>query len=142
MSAPLLFGWGMWAVFLLSTLIYWAELSFDIYSNKAIYISDAFRALTCTLVTSWFLLVPDWNKLHLFWLAFVVVAVGDWIEYQRLPPVFRMMRRLVGRQPVKVRPTPEVRWVWARKHAVPPPPRQLDCFDVAGVAATANSRTA
>ena len=138
MSAALLFGWGIWTVFLLATLIYWAEISFDIYSNKAVYMSDAFRTLACTLATSWFLLVPEWNKLHLFWLAFAIVSVGDWIEYRRLPPVIRLMRSFAGRQPIKVRPAPEVRWIWSRRHAAPTPPRQLGSYDVAGV----TSRTA
>jgi len=96
MSAVLLFGWGIWTVLLLATLIHWAEISFDIYSNQAVYMSDAFRALACTLATSWFLLVPEWNKLHLFWLAFAIVSVGDWIEYRRLPPVIRMVTRSFG----------------------------------------------
>jgi len=119
MSAELLFGWGMWAVFLLATLIYWAEIGFDVYSSKAVYISDAFRTVTCTLATSWFLLVPEWNKLHLFWLALAVVSLSDWIEYRRLPPIIRLMRGVVGRQPLKVRPTPEVRWMWSRGHPTP-----------------------
>ena len=69
MDSALVFGWTMWAVFLLATVIYWLEISFDILSGVKILLSDAFRALACTLVTNWFLLIPDWDKLHLFWFA-------------------------------------------------------------------------
>jgi hypothetical protein len=134
MSAALLFGWGAWAVFLLATLIYWAEIGYDVYTTKHVYISDAFGALACTLATSWFLVLPDWSKLHLLWMALAVLSVGDWIEYQRLPPVLRVMRMWVGRQPIKVRPKPEVRWIWSDKREPPPPPRQLGSSDVAGIA--------
>jgi hypothetical protein len=134
MSAEFLFGWCVWAVFLLAMLIYWAEIGFDIYSNKPVYISDAFRALACTLATNWFFVLSDWNKLHLLWLALAVLAVGDWIEYRRLPPVIRMMRRWGGPQPIKVRPTPELRWIRSDKHGLPAPPRQLGSPDAAGIA--------
>ena len=110
MSGGALFGWAMWGVFLIGTLIYWAEIGFDVLSSKAILISDAFRAIACTQITSWFLLVPEWSKLHLFWLALIIVAVGDWIEYRRLPPVIRLMRRFLGPQPIKARPSPELHW--------------------------------
>jgi hypothetical protein len=134
MSTELLFGWGAWAVFLLAMLIYWAEIGFDIYSHKPVYIADAFRALACTLATSWFFVLPDWNKLHLLWLALAVLSIGDWIEYRRLPPVTRMMRRWAGPQPIKVRPILEIRWVSSDRPGPPAPPRQLGSSDVAGIA--------
>ena len=69
MDSASIAGWAMWGVFLLATVIYWLEIGFDILSEVTIFLSDALRALACTLVTSWFLLIPEWSKLHLFWLA-------------------------------------------------------------------------
>ena len=110
MSGTLLFGWGIWAVFGAATLIYWAEIAYDIFADVAVLLSDAFRALACTLLTSWFFLIPDLEKLHLFWLALIVITVGDWIEYRRIPPVIRAMRNLVGPQPIKHKPAPQLIW--------------------------------
>ena len=42
MDSALVFGWTMWAVFLLATVIYWLEISFDILSGVKILLSDAF----------------------------------------------------------------------------------------------------
>jgi len=33
MDSALVFGWTMWAMFLLATIIYWLEISFDILSG-------------------------------------------------------------------------------------------------------------
>ena len=115
MDGALLFGWAIWAVFLVATIIYWLEIGFDILSGVSMLLSDAFRALACTLVTSWFLLVPEWNKLHLFWLALLIVTVTDCIEYRRLPPLIRIMRRVVGKQPIKHSPAPTIPWSYGRR---------------------------
>ena len=113
MDGAWLFGWAIWTVFLVATIIYWLEIGFDILSGANIFLSDAFRALACTLVTSWFLLVPEWNKLHLFWLALLIVTVADCVEYRRLPPLIRAMRRIV-RQPIKHSPSPTIAWSFGR----------------------------
>jgi hypothetical protein len=115
MDSALIFGWTMWGVFLIATIIYWLEIGFDILSEVNIFLSDAFRALACTLVTSWFLLVPEWNKLHLFWLALLIVMVTDCIEYRRFPALVRIMRRAVGRQPIKHTPSPTIAWSYGRR---------------------------
>ena len=78
-----------------------------------ILLSDAFRALACTLVTNWFLLIPDWDKLHLFWLALLILTVTDCIEYRRVPSFIRVMRRVAGKQPIKHSPSLTISWlVW------------------------------
>ena len=98
MDSASIVGWAMWGVFLLATVIYWLEIGFDILSEVNILLSDAFRALACTLVTSWFVLVPEWNKLHLFWLALLILTVADCVEYRRIPALVRMMRGIAGRR--------------------------------------------
>jgi hypothetical protein len=117
-GAEFIFGWAMWSVFLAATVIYWAEIGFDILSGRSIFLSDGFRALACTLLTSWFLLIPEWDKLHLFWLAFSIITIGDWIEYRRVPPFIRAMRHFVGPQPIKHKPSPQINWTHARQKAV------------------------
>ena len=114
MDSELVFGWTMWAVFLLATIIYWLEISFDILSGVKIFLSDAFRALACTLVTNWFLLIPDWDKLHLFWLALLILTVTDCIEYRRVPSFIRIMRRVAGKQPIKHSPSLTISWLYGR----------------------------
>jgi hypothetical protein len=115
MDSALVFGWSMWAIFLAATVIYWLEIGFDILSGVNIFLSDAFRALACTLVTSWFLLVPEWNKLHLFWLALLIVTITDCVEYRRFPALIRVMRRVAGRQPIKHSPSPTISWSFGRR---------------------------
>ena len=107
-------GWAMWVVFLIATIIYWLEIGFDILSEVNILLSDALRALACTLVTSWFLLIPEWNKLHLFWLALLILTVADCVEYRRIPVLVRMMRGFAGRQPIKRGPSPAIAWSYGR----------------------------
>jgi hypothetical protein len=114
MDGALVFGWAIWTVFLVATIIYWLEIGFDILSGVNIFLSDAFRALACTLVTNWFLLVPEWNKLHLFWIALLIVTVADCVEYRRLPPLVRVMRR-IARQPIKHSPSPTIAWSYGRR---------------------------
>ena len=114
MDSALVFGWTMWAVFLLATIIYWLEISFDILSGVKILLSDAFRALACTLVTNWFLLIPDWDKLHLYWLALLILTVTDCIEYRRVPSFIRIMRRVAGKQPIKHSPSLTISWLYGR----------------------------
>ena len=115
MDSELVFGWTMWAVFLLATIIYWLEISFNILSGVKIFLSDAFRALACTLVTNWFLLIPDWDKLHLFWLALLILTITDCVEYRRIPALFRAMRGIAGRQPTKHSPSPTIAWSYGRR---------------------------
>jgi hypothetical protein len=115
MDGALVFGWAMWAVFLVATIIYWLEIGFDILSGVDIFLSDAFRALACTLVTSWFLLIPEWNKLHLFWLALLIVTITDCVEYRRIPALIRIMRGVAGRQPIKHSPSPAISWSYGRR---------------------------
>ena len=114
MDIALVFGWTMWAVFLIATIIYWLEIGFDILSEVNIFLSDAFRALACTLVTSWFLLIPEWNKLHLFWLALLILTITDCVEYRRIPALIRIMRGVAGRQPIKHSPSPTISWSYGR----------------------------
>lgn len=114
MSGELIFGWAIWGVFLVASIIYWAEISFDILSGAHLLISDACRALAFTFLASWFLLVPEWNKLHLFWLALLILTVADCLEYRRLPPLIRMMRGIAGRQPIKHSPSPTIAWSLGR----------------------------
>jgi len=114
MDSALVIGWTMWAVFLIATIIYWLEIGFDILSEVNIFLSDAFRALACTLVTSWFLLVPEWNKLHLFWLALLIVTITDCVEYRRIPALIRVMRSVAGKQPIKHSPSPTISWLYGR----------------------------
>ena len=114
MDGALIFGWSVWGLFLLATIIYWLELGFDILSEVDILLSDALRAVACTLVTSWFLLIPEWNKLHLFWLALLIVMVTDCIEYRRIPALIRLMRGVAGRQPIKHAPSPTITWAYGR----------------------------
>ena len=116
MDSALLFGWAIWVVFLVATIIYWAEIAFDILSGINMLLSDALRALACTLLTSWFFLVPEWNKLHLFWLALLIVTVADCIEYRRLPPLLRVMRGFAGKQPIKHEPSPTISWSYGRRN--------------------------
>jgi hypothetical protein len=108
-------GWAMWGVFLLATVVYWLEIGFDILSEVDIFLSDACRALACTLATSWFLLVPEWNKLHLFWIALLILTVADCIEYRRIPAFVRLMRGFAGRQPIKRSPSPTIAWSYGRR---------------------------
>ncbi len=118
MDVEFIFGWAIWSVFLVATVIYWAEIGFDILSGKSIFLSDAFRALACTLLTTWFLLIPEWDKLHLFWLALSIITIGDWIEYRRVPPFIRAMRLLVGPQLIKHKPSPQMNWTHVRQKSV------------------------
>src|SRR5262245_29811476 len=115
MDSASIAGWAMWGVFLTATVIYWLEIGFDILSEVTILLSDACRALACTLVTSWFLLVPEWNKLHLFWIALLILTVADCIEYRRIPALVRMMRGFAGRQPIKHSPSPAIVWSYGRR---------------------------
>jgi hypothetical protein len=115
MDGAAIAGWAMWGVFLLATVVYWLEIGFDILSEVTIFLSDALRALACTLVTSWFLLVPEWSKLHLFWLALLILTVADCVEYRRIPALFRMMRGFAGRQPIKHGPSPTIAWSFGRR---------------------------
>ena len=114
MDSASIAGWAMWGVFLLATVVYWLEIGFDILSEVNIFLSDALRALACTLVTSWFLLIPEWSKLHLFWLALLILAVADCVEYRRIPAFVRLMRGIAGRQPIKHSPSPTIVWAWGR----------------------------
>src|SRR5262245_27517913 len=114
MDSALVAGWTMWAIFLAATIVYWLEIGFDILSEVNIFLSDALRALACTLVTSWFLLVPEWNKLHLFWLALLILTVADCVEYRRVPALIRLMRGVAGRQPIKHSPAPAIAWSFGR----------------------------
>ena len=114
MSGELLLGWAIWAIFLVATVIYWAEIGFDVLSEASLLLSDALRAVACTLLTSWFFLVPEWNKLHLFWLALLIVTVADCVESRRFPPVIRIMRRAFGKQPIKHSPSPTFGWSLGR----------------------------
>ena len=115
MDSAWIAGWAMWGVFLVATIVYWLEIGFDILSEVNIFLSDALRALACTLVTSWFLLIPEWNKLHLFWLALLILTVADCIEYRRIPALIRMMRGVAGRQPIKHSPSPAIAWCYGRR---------------------------
>jgi len=114
MDSASIAGWAMWGVFLLATVVYWLEIGFDILSEVNIFLSDALRALACTLVTSWFLLIPEWDKLHLFWLALLILTVADCVEYRRIPALVRLMRGFAGRQPIKHSPSPTIAWSWGR----------------------------
>ena len=115
MSAHFIFGWAIWSVFLLASVIYWAEIGFDVLSGRPIFLSDGVRALACTLLTSWFFLIPEWDKLHLFWLALAIITIGDWIEYRRVPPFIRAMRHLLGPQPIKHKASPQINWTAVRQ---------------------------
>ena len=115
MDSASIAGWAMWGVFLTATVIYWLEIGFDILSGVTIFLSDACRALACSLATSWFLLVPEWNKLHLFWIALLILTVADCIEYRRIPALVRMMRGFAGRQPIKHSPSPAIAWSFGRR---------------------------
>lgn len=115
MDGALLFGWAIWTVLLVATIIYWLEIGFDIRSGVSIFLSDAFRALACTLVTCWFLLIPEWDKLHLFWIVLLILTVTDCVEYRRLPPLIRVMRRIAGKQPIKHSPSPTISWLIGRR---------------------------
>ena len=91
MSGALLFGWGIWTVFGAATLIYWAEIAYDIFAgcrgsvvgclpNPGVY------------VTHELVLSPSrtWKKFRtVSGLALIVITVGDWIEYRRIPPVIQ-----------------------------------------------------
>ena len=114
MDSAWIAGWAMWGVFLIATIVYWLEIGFDILSEVKIFLSDAFRALACTLVTSWFLLIPEWNKVHLFWLALLILTVTDCIEYRRVPSFIRIMRRVAGKQPIKHSPSLTISWLYGR----------------------------
>ena len=115
MDSELVFGWNAtWAVFLLATVIYWLEISFDILSGVKIFLSDACRCRVHARERIGFSLIPDWDKLHLYWLALLILTVTDCIEYRRVPSFIRIMRRVAGKQPIKHSPSLTISWLYGR----------------------------
>jgi hypothetical protein len=68
--------WSIWLLVAISALYFWALMIADWVNGDTVRIADASRALMLTLLCNWFLIIPDWSKLHLIWLSITVGLVG------------------------------------------------------------------
>ena len=50
-------------------LYFWARIGIDFYTGYPLRYSDCLCVLAYTLLCSWFVIIDDWNKLHMLWLA-------------------------------------------------------------------------
>ena len=62
-------GWLLWCLVAGAALLSWALLTSKAAIGEKIILADASQALFFTLLAVWFYLLPEWNKLHLLWLA-------------------------------------------------------------------------
>jgi Na+-driven multidrug efflux pump len=66
-------GWSVWCLVAAMALYFWARIGIDFYTNHPPRYSDCLCALALTLCCTWFLIIYDWNKLHMLWLAMLVL---------------------------------------------------------------------
>jgi hypothetical protein len=62
-------GWVLWCMVAGAALLSWALLTSKAAIGEKVILVDASQALFFTLLAVWFYLLPEWNKLHLLWLA-------------------------------------------------------------------------
>jgi len=62
-------GWSTWCLVALVALYFWARMGIDFYTQYPPRYSDSLCALSLTLFCTWFLIISDWDKLHMLWLA-------------------------------------------------------------------------
>jgi hypothetical protein len=67
-------GWSTWCLVALAALYFWARIGVDVYTHYPPRYSDSLCALSLTLFCTWFLIIPDWDKLHMLWLATLPLA--------------------------------------------------------------------
>lgn len=77
-----LLGWAMWLLLLVVAVVDWSEVLFDRFTGRQTPRTTFARACVCTALACSFLGFSSWNKLHLFWLAFIIVIGSIWIERQ------------------------------------------------------------
>jgi hypothetical protein len=68
----------MWGLFLLVAAVDWSEILFDRLAGRSTSLSGLVHACVCTALVCLFLAFPTLNKLHLFWLAFIIIAGSHW----------------------------------------------------------------
>ena len=64
-------SWSAWCLVVLMACYFWARFGIDFYTEYPLRYSDCVCALAYTLLCTWFLIIDDWNKLHMLWLAIV-----------------------------------------------------------------------
>ena len=68
-------SWSAWCLVVLMALYFWARIGIDFYTGYPLRYSDCVCALAYTLLCSWFVIIDDWNKLHMLWLALLPLFV-------------------------------------------------------------------
>jgi hypothetical protein len=75
-----LLGWAMWSLLLVVAFAHWSEILFGRFAGRRTRPSDLTRACVTTALVCLFLAVPALNKLHLFWLALIIIVGGYWFD--------------------------------------------------------------
>ena len=76
-------GWILWCLVVGAALIGWVRISAKAATHETIYVADSAQVLLLTLLASWFYLIPEWEKLHLLWLAPLFYGVATYFKITR-----------------------------------------------------------
>ena len=76
-------GWIVWCLVAWAALLGWAQMNAKATIKEPIYVGDGAQVLSLTLLTTWFYLIPEWDKLHLLWLAPLLFGVSSALKVPR-----------------------------------------------------------
>ena len=76
-------GWILWFGALALTAGNWLYFVNRASRDDSILWHDVARVLFLTLLTSWFFIIPEWNKLHLLWLIPLGIGVTAFFRLTR-----------------------------------------------------------
>ena len=94
-------SWSAWCLVALMALYFWARIGIDFYTGYSLRYSDCLCALAYTLLCSWFVIIDDWNKLHMLWLALLplfALAAPRFAAEVFSPRRRRMARQLAAKR--------------------------------------------
>jgi hypothetical protein len=70
-------GWTVWFLIAFAAAIHWALITSDAFVGPRIKLRDALQAWAYPVLCGWFFIIPEWNKVHMIWLALIPFLIAQ-----------------------------------------------------------------
>jgi hypothetical protein len=69
--------WSVWFLIAFAAALHWGLITSDAFVGHRIKLRDALQAWAYTVLCGWFFIIPEWNKLHMIWLALLPFLIAQ-----------------------------------------------------------------